>query len=112
MTKTENLTLYMVYWPAVGVVKIGVAGHLARVRRFAATGAIVVMLIEQRTTADERRALTRIRRRFERAFVTAADSIEILPSGRGYSECYRASIEDLPTVVAMVLQGVAARAAD
>ena len=102
------MILYVVVWRERGIFKVGRANHMGRVRKHLATGATALVLVRDRTTVDEARALTAIARRYPRAFDTWREARKILgPAGSGYSECYQVAPQEIDLAVDLVLGALA-----
>lgn len=98
----KNVT-YIVYWPTVNVVKVGVSQR-RRWRGFIQRGAVVVDLIEHEYQADawvwEALVQEAFRRVAPLAFSSAAEAAPYLGrGGAGYLECFRLAAGNTPSNV-------------
>lgn len=108
--RRETTTLYAVYWLARGVFKVGRAQQDRRWRGLTATGGKVVLMMRDRNPIDERAALAELDATFERAFTRDRDSEDILPRGRGFTECFRVASDQVMDALKTIYQACPRRA--
>ncbi|MDM4761908.1 hypothetical protein QT381_02675 [Galbitalea sp. SE-J8] len=86
----RHLSLYLVHWYRFEVFKVGVTTTPDRIRKHAATGGVLLQLIEPATTRQEREALRHLAFAFDRAFDSADAAVPVLGScGLGFTECFK-----------------------
>ncbi len=93
-------TTYLVYWPALGILKIGRSSRGARVEMMRQSGGVPILLAPGTDASWERAGLRRLRELFDPAFTGpsgegAHRADRILVRGRGWSECFFVEPEDL-----------------
>lgn len=106
MIRPETTTLYAVYWPEQGVLKVGRCWRASRYRELCATGGRVVFLMRDVPTRWELCALAQLDEHFLPAFTSAAESEHILPRGRGFTECFSVAPADLWAAVDQIYEGI------
>jgi hypothetical protein len=103
-------SFYAVYWPDTGVFKVGKAWKSSRLRHLTATGGHVIVLLRQAPDYYEKAALAALRDVFPRAFANADDSLDHLPLGRGWTECFKVSHTEVGAAYKTIVRGIAAYA--
>lgn len=96
---------YAIYWRRYGVLKVGRARTMARIRELTSTGGEVIILMRDRAEVDERDALAAMRDRFPRAFTSEQSSVQVLPRGRGFTECFLVTTQQLAEAVRVIIKG-------
>ena len=109
VVKRERAKTYVVYWDHLNIVKVGRAWSVRSMeRRFLASGARVSRLLTDTTNAVEWAALLIMRTSslFTPAFANAEESLEVLPHGRGWTECFRFDPDDIALVRKTINRGL------
>lgn len=93
-------TTYLVYWPELGILKIGRAFRGSRLEMMRQSGGWPILLAENTDESWERVGLRRLRQLFDPAFTGPSGegphrADRILVKGRGWSECFFVEPEDL-----------------
>ncbi|GAA5198642.1 hypothetical protein [Microbacterium jejuense] len=100
---------YLVSWDRAGIIKVGSTEYPARWRRFCGRGARLVLAVKAnwRDALDLEINTQGVLNGFvAAAFSDKSESLEYLPDGGGWLECYRAD----PAGVERVMRGLIARA--
>lgn len=98
---------YVVYWPEVGVLKVGRAWRFHRVQMMTRSGGRVVVLARGTDGTWETEALRVLRRWFPQAFRNEDEARELLFMGRGWTECFEVDKHHLQLAVDLCFEGFA-----
>jgi hypothetical protein len=103
----ETTMVYAVWWPELNVLKVGKASGLGRLHTLAATGGQILLVMRQRPVWEEKAALDGLREVFPRAFETELSSLNVLPRGRGFTECFIVAADQMGDAMKAIFRGIA-----
>ena len=103
----EYAMTYVVYWPEVGVLKVGRAWRFHRVQMMTRSGGQIVVLARDTDKTWEAEALRTLRRWFPQAFSNEDQARGLLFMGRGWTECFEVDEHHLQLAVDLCFEGFA-----
>lgn len=111
MNRPDRTTVYAVYWPEHGVLKVGKGRSVERQKVWVRRGADVIMQLVDVPASWERRIHARLSATFLRAFDNERDARWLLGSAFGFSECFIVPAERRLEALSLIAAAIASEEA-